>query len=181
MNAWKMSAGIGAALVVGTLSTLCAGEAADKLRAAPSAVQLSVIQLVGTNKISDFDTEADGGKTVYDLEYTIKGGDYEADIDPSGKILTREVEVDLSIVPPAVTDAAKKAHGDGKLSEASIVAADGKLYYELDVQVGKDEHEMQIGADGAVIGDSVEAPEAPETPEAGEKSEKGGGDHEDKD
>ena len=103
------------------------------------------------------------------MEFAVKGATYEADIDASGNIFTREVEVDLSIIPPAVIDTAQKAHSDGKIGEGSIVSAGGKMYYELDVKVAKDEHEMQIGADGTVIGDSIEAPEAPEAPESATK------------
>jgi len=177
MNAWKKSAAcLGAAALVVCVASVWGDEDSDKLRAAPPAVQAAVIQLAGTNKIEEFDSEAEGGKTVYDLGFSVKGVNYEADIDPSGKILMREVEVDLSIVPPAVMDAAKKAHADGKVGEASIVTSGDKMFYELDAKVGKDSHEIQISAGGDVIADAIEAPEAPEAAKpaakAGEKEEK---------
>jgi len=178
MKTWmKITGCAGAALVLAVALPSWGDEDASKaLKAAPPAVQVAVVQLVGTNKINDFDSEVYAGKTVYDVEFAVKGASYEADIDASGNILTREVEVDLAIIPPAVIDAAKKAHADGKVGEGSIVTAGDKMYYEMDVKVGKDEHEMQIGADGAVIGDAIEAPEAPEAPEPGEKPEAKGED-----
>jgi len=187
MKMWKKSACLAAAAALAVGAWALGDEGSQKLRSAPPAVQVAVIQLAGTNKIHDFDVETEGGNTVYDLEYNVKGISYEADIDPSGQILSREVEVDLSIIPPAVIDAAKKTHADGKIGEGSIVAAGDKLFYELDVKVGKDSHEMHIAADGSVIADTIEAPEAPEADEAGEKGEKPdkdgekGGEHQDKD
>jgi uncharacterized membrane protein YkoI len=186
MKHWKTSVGLGSALVLAGGTFIWADANADALRSAPAAVQSAVTQLAGTNKIHEFGLETEGGKTAYDLEYQVKGESYEADIDPSGQILSREVEVDLSIIPPAVLDAAKKAHADGKLDEASIVAADGKLFYEIDVKVGNDSHELHIAVDGTVMADSIEAPEAQEKPDAGGKGEKGekgdkDGEHEDKD
>ena len=123
MNKLKTS---GLIVAVGALSVgafVLADEGSDKLKSAPPAVQSAVIQMVGTHKIDDFDVVTEGGKTVYDLDFKIKGTDYEVDIDPSGKILSREVEVDLSIVPPTVIDAAKKAHADETIGEGSIVNA----------------------------------------------------------
>ena len=183
MKNWKLSVGFGSALLLAGGAFLWADNDADAIRSAPAAVQSAVIQLAGTSKIHEFEVETEGGKTVYDVEYKVKDQSYEADIDPSGQIVSREVEVDLSIVPPAVLDAAKKAHADGKLDEASIVSAGGKLFYEIDVKVGNDSRELQIGADGTVIADSVEAPEAPEKPDAAEKGPKGDkdGEHEEKD
>jgi uncharacterized membrane protein YkoI len=182
MKAWMKFAALGAGAVMATAALTWADKESDAdsaaLRSAPPAVQSAVLQLAGMNKINEFDSETENGKTVYDLEYAVKGGTYEADIDPSGQILTREVDVDASIVPPAVIAAAKAAHDGAKIGEASIVAAGDQLFYELDVKAGKDTHEMRIGAGGSVIADSIEAPEAPDA-----DNDKGGeaGDKEDKD
>jgi len=139
-----------------------ADKTSDALRAAPAPVAAAVVKLVGDNKISEFDAESEGGKMVYDLEYTIKGVTYEADIDPAGNILQREIDVDLSFLPAAVIAAANKAHAGGTLHEASVLTTGDKLCYSVDVKVGADTHEMQIGADGAVLKDSIEAPEEEE-------------------
>ena len=80
-------------------------------------------QVVGDNKLEGCDTEQLNGKTVYEVDYKVKGGDYSISVTPAGEIVEREVEVDLSIVPPSVLDAAKTAHADGKVGEASIVTA----------------------------------------------------------
>jgi uncharacterized membrane protein YkoI len=181
MNKWKKSGFAVAASTLALSACAWANEGSDKLRSAPAAVQSAVIQVVGTNKIDDFDMETENGKTVYDLDFKIKGTDYEVDVDPSGQILSREVEVDLSIIPPAVIEAAKKAHADGKIGEGSIVTAGSKMFYELDMKVGKDSREIQIDAGGAVLADAVEAPEAHEAAEKPEKPGDKEGEHEDKD
>jgi hypothetical protein len=68
------------------------------------------------------------------------------------------VEVDLSIIAPAVLDEEKKAHADGVIGERSILNAGDKLFYELAIKGGKDSDEIQIDAAGNVIADAVEAP-----------------------
>jgi uncharacterized membrane protein YkoI len=135
---------------------------ADALKKAPQPVQDMVKQVVGDNKLEGCDTEQLNGKTVYEVDYKVKGGDYSISVTPAGEIVEREVEVDLSIVPPSVLDAAKAAHADGKIGEASIVTAGDNLVYELDVKTGKDTHEMQISPTGKVTADAVEPPEADE-------------------
>ncbi len=167
-----MFAMIALATAVGGTAFAFADENSDAVKKAPDAVQATVKTLVGDHKIAEFSTETADGKTIYDLEYKIKGVSYAADIDPTGNIVEREVDVDLSVVPPAVLEAAKKAHADGKIGESSIITAGDQMFYGIDVKVGKDTHEMEIGAGGNVIKDAIEAPEAPETPKAPKAAEK---------
>jgi uncharacterized membrane protein YkoI len=146
----------------------------DALAKAPVAVQSVVKSLLGSNKLAGFDPETTDGKTTYEVSIEIKGSDYGAVVSDTGTILEREVDVDLSMVPPEVLDAAKNAHADGKISEASIVSAEGKLFYSLDVKVAKDTHEMKVSATGNVLEDKIEPPEAnhgDEKPEADEKKD----------
>ncbi len=158
----KILAAFALTLAVGYSAHVLADEASDALAKAPPLVQATVKTLVGKHEIKEFGAEAADGKTIYDLEYSIKGVNYAADIDPAGNIIEREVEIDLLAVPSVVIDAARKAHPDGKLAEASIDTAGDKIYYSLDVKVGDDTREVNIGADGKVIQDKIEAPEADE-------------------
>jgi uncharacterized membrane protein YkoI len=156
-------AGYSAAAILATTTALWAEEYSDALRSAPAPVQSAVVQLTGGAEIHEFGMETENGKSIYELEYKIKGIKYGADIDPtSGQVLTREVEVDASNISPAAIAAATKAHADGKLHEATIVNAGDKLYYEIEIKTAKEEHELQIDAAGNILADTVEAPEADE-------------------
>ena len=149
-----------------------ADEATDTLGKAPAAVQATVKKLVGENKMKELAVETADGKTIYDLEYKIAGVNYAADIDPSGKIIESEVEIDMSVVPEAVLAAATKAHPDGKASEASIVTAGEKMYYGIDMKVGKDTHELGISPTGIVALDKIEAPEPDEAKPADKEKDR---------
>src|SRR5262249_52981053 len=87
---------------------------------APQADQKAVKQLVGSNKRDEFGSETTLGKTLTVVEFSVKGKEYAFGIDSTGNVAVRWVGVDASVVPPAVVDAAKKAHPDGKVSEVTI-------------------------------------------------------------
>lgn len=87
------------------------------LAKAPLAVQKSVKQLVGSDKINEFGTETTLGGTLSVVEFEIKGVEYAFGIDSAGNVVVRWVGVDQSVVPPAVIDTAKKEHPEGKVSE----------------------------------------------------------------
>jgi uncharacterized membrane protein YkoI len=148
------------ALVLAYGSTVRADEDADRLAKAPAPVRATAKKVMGKYKLEGFDKETEEGKTVYELNYSVNGGDYAAVIGEDGAILEQEVEVDPSVVPDSITEAAKKAQPTGKIAETAIVNAGGKLFYEFESKVGKDTHEIKISADGSVIADTVAAPEA---------------------
>jgi uncharacterized membrane protein YkoI len=120
----------------------------------PAPVQQAVKNLVGDKKLGDIDTENDGGKTTFEVEYKVGDAEYAATFSPTGEILEHEVDVDLSVVPSAATDAVKKAHPDGTIKEASIVEAQGNLFYEFDVKAGEKALELRVKADGTVMSDA---------------------------
>jgi len=150
---------VAAALVIGAASWGMADDEAA-IAKAPSAVQATVKKVLGDKKCEGFDQEDSDGKPAYEVSYKVDGVDHSTLINQNGDIIEEEVDVELSTVPAPVTDAAKNAHSDGKIKEASIVTASDKKFYELDVKVGDDTHEMKINADGSVISDSIEKPEA---------------------
>ncbi len=148
----------------------------DALAKAPAPVQTAAKAIVGANKLAGFDEEKADGKNVYEVSFETKsGGDYSVTLNATGEVLSREVEVDSAIVPPNVLAAAQAAHADGKITESSIVTEAGIMFYEFDLKVGNDLHEVQVNAAAKVTADTITPPEAPnagEKDEADEKSEK---------
>jgi uncharacterized membrane protein YkoI len=129
-------------------------EETHQLTEMPAPVQEAVKNLLGDKKLGDIDTENDGGKTTYEVEYKVGDAEYAATFSPTGEILEHEVDVDLTAVPSAAIDAVKKAHPDGTIKEASIVEAEGNLFYEFDVKAGDKTMETRVKPDGIVISDA---------------------------
>ena len=147
----------------------------DHLAKAPAVVQATVKKILGKGKLEGFDVEKADGKTVYDVDMEIGGTPYAMLVNEAGEVIQREVEVALVMVPQVVIDTGMKAHSDATIKEASIITRDGKMFYELEMMVGKVEHDVEISAKGKLLGESIakaEAPEAKDKKEADEKDEK---------
>ena len=129
------------------------------LAKAPEAVQKAVKQLVGSNKISEFGTETTLGKKLSVVEFAVKGKEYAFGVDSGGNVVVRWVGVDASVVPPAVINAAKKAHPDGKASEVTIATVGDRMFYSVNVKTGTALHEMEIGPGGSVTADRIKGKE----------------------
>ena len=129
------------------------------LAKAAQAVQKSVKQLVGSNKISEFGTEITLGKILSVVEFEVKGVEYAFGMDSSGNVVVRWVGVDQSVVPAAVIDAAKKAHPDGKVSETTIATVGDRMFYSVSVKTGNVLHEMEISPGGSVTADRIKGKE----------------------
>ena len=147
----------------------------DKLAKAPAAVQATVKKIVGDGKLEGFDNEQVDGKPAFDVDFSLKGGSYAMLVAESGDVIQREAEVNLAVVPQAVIDAGAKAHGDGKIAEASIITRGDQMFYELEIKVGNDEHDVEINAGGKVLADTVAKPEAADPADKKDKDEEKGG------
>jgi len=170
MSAYRKYVGVAAMGLLLAASGRAWADDEAALAKAPAAVQAAAKKIVGDNKLAGFDTETADGKKVYEVSLETKGGgDYSVTLNEAGDVVEREVEVDAAIVPPDVLDAAQQTHADGKITESSIVTADGKMFYEFDLKVGKDVHEVRVNAKGNVLTDTVPPPEADEKDEGGEK------------
>ena len=80
-------------------------------------------------------------------------------IDSAGNVVVRWVGVDQSAIAPAVIDAAKKAHPDGKVSETTIATVGDRMFYALNVKTGNVLHEMEISPGGSVAADRIKGKE----------------------
>lgn len=145
----------------------------DHLAKAPAVVQATVKKILGEGKLEGFDTEDYKGKPAYDVDMSIKGTSYAMLIAEDGQVIQREVEVNIAMVPQAVIDAGMKAHPEAKIHEASIITRGEEMFYELEMFMGKVEHDVEITAGGKVLTDTVAKAEAKEAAEKDEKDEKG--------
>src|SRR5262249_49070147 len=85
---------------------------ADKL---PKAVADAVKARFPNPEYTSITKEIEGGKVVYDLEFTHKGRKYEMDIQEDGTVIEIEKEVAARDVPEAVTKALKAKYPTAKV------------------------------------------------------------------
>jgi uncharacterized membrane protein YkoI len=174
MNRSIKAAGFFGAAIFAAAIWGCAAHEEDEMSLSdtPPAVQATAKSIVGDNKLGDIGKEDEDGKVAYEVEYNVGPVEHAVLISASGEVIQQSQDVEWPAVPAPVTDAAKKAHADGKLGEAELVTASGESYYKVETTVGSDEHKMKINADGTVISDAIAKPEKDEKPEAGEGGEK---------
>jgi alpha-tubulin suppressor-like RCC1 family protein len=156
-------------LAVGSGATCFAKEdAAANLGKAPAAVQATVKKELGKRMLEEFDKEIAGGKLEYEAGYAENGVDHAVIIDATGKVIQREADIEIDKLPPAVAEAIKKAHPDGKVTEAATASsAQVKEFYDVDVKVGTNTHSMDVKADGTLFSDEVVVPGTDEAKPAG--------------
>lgn len=146
-----------AALVATTKSF--ADEKSFPMDKAPSAVQSAVKKLVGSSKVKKFSQDDENGKIAYEVEFDVHSVEHSAKVAEDGTVLEEEEEMKAADLPAAVKAALAKALPGGKVGDVSKVKADGKTFYEADVEVGKAEHELKIGLDGSILSDEIEKDE----------------------
>jgi hypothetical protein len=150
---------ISAGIMLPAMAQERAKSSTGDLSKAPQAVQKAVKQLVGKNPISEVGPETTLGKTLWVVEFDVKGVEYAFGLDPDGKVVARWVGVNQSLVPPEVLEAAKKAHPNGKVSEVAIATVGDRMFYSVDVKTAGAIHEMEISPGGSVTADRIEGKE----------------------
>ena len=85
-------------LLVFGLSTAIAGKESEKdvtIDQVPAAVKATILKEAGDNKIEEIEEVSKDGKVVYyEAEWKSGGKEIEIEVDPSGKLLSKEVEDD---------------------------------------------------------------------------------------
>jgi uncharacterized membrane protein YkoI len=140
-------------IVVAALLAVGARAMADDeipLKKLPAPVQAALKQIIGDGKFEHCDSDV---TNVYEVDFKAKGAECSVTIDADGNVLETVLDVPINIVPAAVLDAIKKAHPDGKIRDPEIHNKGGQMFYELEVQAGKDKYHLDMDAAGKVITD----------------------------
>ncbi|HYK92026.1 MAG TPA: PepSY domain-containing protein [Acidobacteriota bacterium] len=115
----------------------------------PPAVQKTVEEQTKGAKIVGLSKEVEDGKTQYELETTVNGRTRDMLIDPNGKLIKVETQVDIATLPAAVQAEVKKSLGEGKVLHFESVTKEGKLTgYEASVQRAGKRVGVSMGPDG---------------------------------
>ena len=87
-----------AGLMVFGLSDALAGKKTEKdvtIDQVPAAVKATILKEAGDNKIEEIEEVSRDGKVVYyEAEWKSGGKEIEIKVDPSGKLLSKEIEDD---------------------------------------------------------------------------------------
>ncbi len=143
----KISSTVAAVILLGV--TAHAGDKKLTRTQLPAAVQKTVEEQSKGTTVVGFASEMEGGKLAYEAELKLDGHSKDILIDPSGKILEVEEEVNFKKLPPSVQGALKKAAGKGTLGKVESLTKNDKLVaYEAVVKMGLKKSEVQVGPNG---------------------------------
>jgi hypothetical protein len=97
----------------------------------PAIVKSAFTQKYPTVKAVKWDKEG----TNYEASFTLNKADNSVLIDPQGKILETEVEIELSGLPNGITDYVKSHYKGKPVKEAAkITDSNGTVTYEVEIK-----------------------------------------------
>jgi hypothetical protein len=94
--------------------------------------------------------EEEGGKTVYEIESTLKGLGVDAVLKPDGEFVEIEEEIKTGDLPAAVAAAVKARHPKAEIKKAEKVLLGGENFYEVLVEEGGKTVEVAVEKDGKI-------------------------------
>ena len=131
------------------LNTAEAQEKKIKRQELPPAVEKTVAEQSQGATIKGFSTEVEAGKTLYEVELTVKGHGMDISMDKDGNIVEVEEEVAMDSLSPDVKAGLTRAAGSGTITKVEFLTKGGKLVaYEADVKDGSKHSEVQVGPNG---------------------------------
>jgi len=117
----------------------------------PASVLAAFQKQYPNAKITGVEKEKKNGQTYYEIES--KDGKAERDIlySADGKIFEIEEEISVTSLPQRVREAVNKAYPGGEIDEAEKITRGSTVEYEVVVEVGDEEFEVLVAADGKLI------------------------------
>ncbi len=123
-----------------------------KMKDLPTPVQETVQEQSKGATVRGISKEVEQGKTFYELETTVGSHSRDLLIDPSGKVVELEEEVDVASLPASVQAEVKKSLGSGKLLKFESVTKQGAAAgYEALVETSGRKSEIPMGLDGKTL------------------------------
>ena len=91
------------------------------------------------------------GETDFEAEFRSNGKEQSVNFDTSGKWLETETEIKKSEIPAAVQATLAKEFAGYKIEEAEITETPDGTFYEIEIEKGESNYEVQIAKDGKLI------------------------------
>jgi hypothetical protein len=97
-------------------------------------------------------TETEHGKTLYEVETTLKGHTRNILIAADGSVAEVEEEIAVASLPAPVKVTLEQEAGQGRILKVESVTKGGKLvFYEARVQKAGKKTDVTVGSDGTLI------------------------------
>jgi len=136
-------------MVFGTMTFTAFGQKTD----VPAKVKNAFEQKVSNAK--DVEWEYDSEDKVWEVEYEIGKDEFTSAFDENGKWVETEKEIKFSELPEPVKATLKADYSDYEVEEVEFVETPDGKFYEVEVELEKDdkevEYELLIAPDGKVV------------------------------
>jgi hypothetical protein len=119
----------------------------------PASVKKAFEQKV--SNAEDVEWEYDSEDKLWEVEYEISKDEFTSAFDENGKWVETEKEIKFYELPEAVKATLKADYSDYEVEEVEFVETPDGKYYEVEVELEKDDKELEfeltISPDGKVI------------------------------
>lgn len=122
----------------------------------PEPARAVIEKVTAGGKIKQIEKAEEGGKTIYDVEATLRDRDVEYDIAADGTILTSGQTVPYTSVPLVVRNAAEKYFGAAEGLKAFVELEEGKTFYEISGKKGKTPMTLKLTDTGQIVEEEKE-------------------------
>lgn len=122
----------------------------------PEPARAVIEKVTAGGKIKKIEKAEEGGKTIYDVEATVRDRDVEYDIAADGTILTSGQTVPYTSVPLVVRNAAEKYFGSATGLKAFVELEEGKTFYEISGTKGGGPMTIKLTDAGQIIEEEKE-------------------------
>jgi uncharacterized membrane protein YkoI len=119
-----------------------------KFKDLPPAVQETAKTESRGTTVKGYAKEMDGGKIEYEVQLDVNGRARDVSIDPSGKVIETESEVDFTSVPEKAREAIQKEAAGAKIEKVEKVKSDGSTVYEALIHTGGKKNEIRVLENG---------------------------------
>ena len=110
----------------------------------PPAVQETAKAASKGATVKGYSKEIEKGKTEYEVQLLVNGKSRDVSIDPAGKVIETESQVDFASVPDKAKDAIQKEAGGAKVEKVEEVKSDKATVYEAVIHKGGKKHEIRV-------------------------------------
>jgi hypothetical protein len=136
-------------MVLSTMTFTASGQKTD----IPSNVKKAFEQKVSNAK--DVEWEYDNEDKLWEVEYEIGNAEFTSAFDESGKWVETEKEIKFAELPEAVKATLKADYSDYEVEEVEYVEKPDGKFYEVEVELEKDDEEVEFellfSTDGKVV------------------------------
>ncbi len=143
----------------GRTNTLTLGDGGDwwsldiELAQVPTAVQATVRRLWGELEATDVSKTSEDGEVTYEFEAEKDDRGHNLTIAPDGRLLAREDELALPLVPASVQAAVSKQIGAGELVRIARATSEDIVSYEIEAMKDGQSVDFRLDATGKLLED----------------------------